>query len=56
VQHVVARLDIHAASRFVEQKQPRLTDQGTRQKDALLLTTAEIADVAAAEIADAEAV
>src|SRR5262249_52444766 len=55
VEDVVAGFDVDAGGRFVEEEELGTTDQGAGQEGALLLTAGEVADVAVAELADAEA-
>jgi hypothetical protein len=43
-----------AGGRFVEEQDPRATDQGAGKKRPLLLSTRQVADVPVAEFADAE--
>src|ERR1700687_6248889 len=55
MQDVVPGLDVNASSRLVEEQQARLAHQRAGQEHALLLSTAQFADVPTAELADAQA-
>ena len=54
VHHFVPGFDVHAAGGFVQQQQFRVADQGSGQKDPLLLAAGEFPDVAAVEVGNAQ--
>ena len=55
MQHIVPGLDVHAGRRLVQEQQAWLAHKRASQEHALLLATAQVADVPTAEIADAQA-